>query len=58
MGTVLIGKGYMEKQTLIKKPKDFSALNYLPLEDAHRMMVELIYPPNTPLFSINDRYRK
>lgn len=58
LGTVLVGKGYMNKQTLIKKPKDFSNLNYLPLEDAHRMLVELIYPPDTSLFNIHEEYRK
>lgn len=37
LGKVSVGKGYLDKRTLINQPKDFSKLNYLPLEDAHRM---------------------
>ncbi len=40
------GVGYMEGDSLIQKPKDFSEKNYLPLRALHSMMKRLIFPEN------------
>ncbi len=38
------GVGYMEGDSLIQKPKDFSEKNYLPISSLHAMMKRLIFP--------------
>lgn len=40
------GVGYMEGDSLINEPKDFSEKNYLPLSSLHSMMKRLIFPEN------------
>ena len=58
---MLKGIGYMEGDSLINKPKDFSKKNYLPLTSLHNMMKQLIfgdlYPPNMQFkLSKEDRF--
>ncbi len=60
LNSVLKGKGYIESDVLVEKPKDFSMKNYLPLTSLHNMMKQLVYGdlyPNTMQFqlSIEDR---
>lgn len=40
------GKGYMQNDSLINLPFDFSAKNYLPLEVQHQLMKQLMFPEN------------
>lgn len=41
--SVLKGKGFIEADSLINEPKDFSAKNYLPLTSLHNMMKQLFF---------------
>lgn len=41
---ILKGKGFMESDSLINEPKDFSYKNYLPLSSLHEMMKRVIFP--------------
>ena len=45
---VLKGKGFMEGDSLINEPKDFSQKNYLPLRSLHEMMKRIIFPEKYP----------
>ncbi|MFD2561415.1 serine hydrolase [Aquimarina rubra] len=38
------GKGYIDNDTLIEQPKDFSEKNYLPLRSLHGMMKRIQFP--------------
>lgn len=42
------GKGYMENDSLILKPKDFSKKNYFPIRSMHGLMKRLIMPNLIP----------
>ncbi len=42
------GKGFMESDSLIKEPKDFSQKNFVPLFSLHGMMKRVIFPENFP----------
>jgi hypothetical protein len=42
--TTLKGKGYMQQETLIEKPMDFSNLNQIALQDLHGILQSLIFP--------------
>lgn len=51
---MLKGKGYLEEETLIDEPKDFSRKNYLPLKSLHGMMKRLFFPE---MFPEKERFR-
>lgn len=42
--TTLKGKGYMQQDTLVEKPMDFSHLNQIALQDLHGILQSLIFP--------------
>ena len=42
------GKGYMENDSLINAPKDFSKKNYMPVRSLHSIVKRLIFPSNFP----------
>ncbi|WP_378172035.1 serine hydrolase [Aquimarina sp. SS2-1] len=42
------GKGYIDNDTLIEQPKDFSEKNYLPLRSLHKMMKQIQFPEMYP----------
>jgi len=42
------GKGYMENDSLINEPKDFSKKNYLPIRSLHGIVKRLIFPKAFP----------
>jgi hypothetical protein len=42
------GVGYIEADSLINEPKDFSLKNYLPLTSLHNLMKQLIFPELYP----------
>ncbi|MDO1446211.1 serine hydrolase [Rhodocytophaga aerolata] len=46
--TTLKGSGYMQQETLIEKPMDFSALNQIALQDLHGILQALIFPEAVP----------
>lgn len=55
--TTLKGKGYMQQETLIEKPMDFSNLNQIALQDLHSILQSLIFPeavPQKQRFGLND----
>ncbi|HVD98737.1 MAG TPA: serine hydrolase [Cytophagaceae bacterium] len=41
---LMVGKAYYVGRKKIREPKDFSSNNFLPLHDAHQMLVSIIYP--------------
>jgi len=58
---MLKGVGYMEGDSLMKEPKDFSKKNYMPLTSLHNMMKQLLfgdlYPSNMQFqLSKKDRF--
>ena len=58
---VLKGKGYIEADSLINEPKDFSMKNYLPLTSLHKMMKQLIFPElfaQEKQFNLDERDRR
>ncbi|MDH7447149.1 serine hydrolase [Aquimarina sp. 2201CG14-23] len=50
---VLKGTGYIYNDTLLRKPKDFSEKNYLPLRSLHEIMKRIQFPAS---FSKNERF--
>lgn len=42
------GIGYMEGDSLIQQPKDFSMKNYLPITSLHGIMKRIFFPENFP----------
>lgn len=58
--SLMKGKGYMENDSLISKPKDFSKKNYFPVRSMHGMMKRLIMPtlfPEEQRFKLRDSDR-
>jgi hypothetical protein len=59
--TTLKGKGYMQQETLVEKPMDFSNLNQIALQDLHGILKSLIFPeavPEQQTFNLtNDDYQ-
>lgn len=51
---VLKGKGFIETDSLINEPKDFSVKNYLPLNSLHNMMKQIVFPE---LFPLDKRFK-
>lgn len=48
-GKVLKGKAYYDNRNkLIKQPKDFTYMNYLPLDYVHNMVISIMFPPLVP----------
>ncbi len=47
------GKGYIDNDTLIQHPKDFSKKNYLPLRSLHEMMKRIQFPE---MYTKNQRF--
>lgn len=41
---LLVGKAYYSGRKRIREPRDFSSNNFLPLRDAHQMLISIIYP--------------
>lgn len=41
---LLVGNAYLGDGMLNKRPKDFSFLNYLPLQDFHSLLTKIIFP--------------
>jgi hypothetical protein len=39
-----VGRAYYSDRKKINEPKDFSSNNFLPLSDAHQMLLSIIYP--------------
>lgn len=39
-----IGKGYRERSILVKEPKEFRLMNFLPLQEVHRMLQAITNP--------------
>jgi hypothetical protein len=61
MKKVTVGKAYMAGKKKIRKGKNFSSMNHLPLEYADRILKSLVFPNNFPhdqRFSISDQDRK
>jgi hypothetical protein len=46
--TTLKGRGYMQQETLVEKPMDFSHLNQIALQDLHGILQSLIFPEAVP----------
>jgi hypothetical protein len=46
--TTLKGRGYMQGETLVEKPMDFSTLNQIALQDLHGILQSLIFPEAVP----------
>jgi len=56
-----IGKGYILNGKMVYAPKDFSASNYIPLQDLHTMLVSLVLPQktdDTKRFTITEKQRR
>ena len=51
---VLKGDGYIENESLVMQPKDFSEKNYLPLRSLHGMLKRIYFPD---LFSEDQRFK-
>lgn len=52
-----VGKAYYSGRKRINEPRDFSGNNFLPLSDAHRMLISIIYPsflPKTSRFELTE----
>jgi hypothetical protein len=50
---VLKGKGYLNNDSLISQPFDFTNKNFFPLDEQHRMMIALFYPQKYPFASFD-----
>jgi hypothetical protein len=46
--TTIKGRGYMQGETLVEKPMDFSNLNQIALQDLHGILQSLIFPEAVP----------
>jgi hypothetical protein len=47
-GQALKGRGWVEGRNTTLGPRDFSASNFMPLDDAHRMLIALVLPEALP----------
>jgi hypothetical protein len=41
---ILLGEGYILNDSLFMEPMDFSAKNFIPLQELHNMVVSLVFP--------------
>ena len=41
---ILLGDGYIRNDSLINEPMDFSAKNFIPLQELHSMLVSVVFP--------------
>jgi hypothetical protein len=41
---IFLGEGYMENDSLIRQPMDFSAKNFIPLAELHELLISVIFP--------------
>lgn len=48
LNSIKKGKGYIENETLINEPKDFSKKNYMPVRSLHSIVKRLIFPNTFP----------
>jgi hypothetical protein len=49
LGTVNKGRAHLDnKDRYIKTPKDYTNMNYLPLQDVHNMVISVIFPELLP----------
>ncbi|GCC53580.1 hypothetical protein SanaruYs_38250 [Chryseotalea sanaruensis] len=46
--SILKGKGYIKKDTLVSNPFDFTYKNFFPLDEQQRMMQAIIFPETVP----------
>lgn len=58
--SVIKGKGFIQGDSLVNQPKDFSKKNYMPVRSLHGIIKRLIFPDNFPKgqqfqLSLNDR---
>lgn len=44
--SVIKGKGYIQGDSLVNEPKDFSEKNYMPIRSLHGIMKRLMFPEN------------
>ena len=54
---VKLGKGYMNGDSLVEEPMDFSGKNFMSLEDLHNILIETIFPgqlKGKPLFNLTE----
>ena len=61
LNSVLKGRGYIEHDSLINTPKDFSKKNYLPVTSLHGIMKRLVFPNSFQEyqgFNINNSQRQ
>lgn len=48
LGTVKKGRAHLDhRDKWVRGPKDYTAMNYLPLDDVHDMVVQIIFPSQT-----------
>jgi hypothetical protein len=48
LSTTLKGKGFLQKEAIIEKPMDFSALNYISIENLQGILTSLLFPESVP----------
>jgi hypothetical protein len=41
---LLLGNGFISNDSLIEEPMDFSAKNFIPLEELHKMLISVVFP--------------
>lgn len=54
---IKLGKGYMNGDSLVEEPMDFSGKNFMSLEDLHNILIETIFPGQLngePLFNLTE----
>ena len=44
LGNYLVGRAYLDGRKLIRQPRSFKYNNYVPLSDAHKILISIIYP--------------
>ena len=47
-GQALKGRAWVERGKSIAGPRDFSASNFMPLDEAHRMLIAIVMPESLP----------
>lgn len=54
---IKLGQGYMDGDSLVQEPMDFSGKNFMSLEDLHKVLIETIFPgqlTGKPLFNLTE----
>jgi hypothetical protein len=58
---ILLGEGFLENDSVIRQPMDFSGKNFIPLSELHGMLVSFIFPGKVDSingFNLSDDDRK